>query len=148
MKQILFLIVCMLSFSASSLAQASETFKDSVIGWKKVYNFQPIREMVKVDDKTYSAAQLTTGASFGNWIQASYTPKGGLGDVRRSASEKLGLYNQHTAGKPQSYGAYSKTQPAGKVTASRASATAFRSSARSAALISRSSLMAQCPLCR
>jgi hypothetical protein len=36
-------------------------------------------------------------------------PKGALGDVKRSVSEQLGLYNQHNAGRPQSYGAYSKT---------------------------------------
>ena len=39
----------------------------------------------------------------------AYIPKGGLGDVKKAVSEKLGLYNQHTAGKPQSYGAYAKT---------------------------------------
>ncbi len=83
--------------------------EDKVIGCIKIYNFQDSKEPLKVDDKLYSAAQLSIGASFGNWIQASYTPKGGLGDIRKSVSEKLGLYNRHTAGKPQSYGAYSRT---------------------------------------
>lgn len=64
---------------------------------------------MKVDAKLYSAAQLSICDTLANWIQASYIPKGGLGDVKKSVSEKLGLYNQHTSAKPQSYGAYSKT---------------------------------------
>ena len=36
-------------------------------------------------------------------------PKGALGEVKKSVTERLGLYNQYTAAKPQSYGAYSKT---------------------------------------
>jgi hypothetical protein len=37
-------------------------------------------------------------------VQASYLPKGVLGDVHRHLSTKLGLYNQHEASLPQSYG--------------------------------------------
>ncbi len=85
-----------------------EDIQDSVIGWMKVYNFKGIKEGQKVDNKIYSAAQLSLCDSFANWMQASYIPKGGLGDVKKSVTEKLGLYNQHTAGLPQSYGAYSK----------------------------------------
>lgn len=92
---------------AQAIPRAS--IEDKVIGWMKVYNFQDSKEPLKVDDKLYSVAHLSTAASFGNWIQASYTPKGGLGEIKKSVSEKLGLYNRHYAGKPQSYGAYSKT---------------------------------------
>ncbi|MEO5562819.1 MAG: hypothetical protein ABIR18_05270 [Chitinophagaceae bacterium] len=88
---------------------SARSIEDSVIGWMKVYNFKGIKESKKVDDKIYSAAQLSICDSFANWIQASYIPKGGLGDVKKTVSEKLGLYNQNTAGLPQSYGAYSKT---------------------------------------
>jgi hypothetical protein len=42
-------------------------------------------------------------------MQASYLPKGALGDIKKSVSERLGLYNQYTAARPQSYGAYSKS---------------------------------------
>lgn len=93
--------------NAQNIPRAS--VEDKVIGWVKTYNFQDSKEPLKVDDKLYSAAQLSTAASFGNWIQASYTPKGGVGDIRKYVTEKLGPYNQHTAGKPQSYGAFSKT---------------------------------------
>jgi hypothetical protein len=94
-----------------SLAQPipSQSIEDSVLGWMKVYNGKGSKEGVKIDHRNYSAAQLSICDSFTNWMQASYLPKGGWGDVLRKYSERLGLYNQHTAGTPQSYGAYSKT---------------------------------------
>jgi len=110
MKKIIFL--CCLSVSVSTVFCQSispQSIEDSVIGWMKVYNFKGIKETKKVDDKLYSAAQLSICDSFANWIQASYLPKGGLGDVKKSVSEKLGSYNQNTAALPQSYGAYAKT---------------------------------------
>lgn len=96
---------------ASSNAQeiARQKLQDSVIGWMKVYHFKGVKEPLKVDAKSYSAAQLSIGDSLANWIQASYIPKGGLGDVKKSVSEKLNDYNQHTAALPPSYGAYAKT---------------------------------------
>lgn len=86
-----------------------QSLEDSVIGWMKVYNFKGAKEPLKVDDKLYSAAQISICDSFANWIQASYIPKGGLGDVKKAVSQKLGLYNQNDAALPQTYGAYSKT---------------------------------------
>ena len=86
-----------------------QSIQDDVIGWMKVYHFKGAKEPKKVDNKLYSVAQLSICDTLANWIQASYMPKGGLGDVKRSVSTQLGLYNQHTAGQPQSYGAYSKT---------------------------------------
>jgi hypothetical protein len=85
------------------------SIKDSLLGWMKVYHFKGSKQSTRVDDKLYSANQLSLCDSFANWIQASYIPKGGLGDVKKAVSDKLGLYNQYTAGKPQSFGAYSKT---------------------------------------
>ena len=86
-----------------------QSIEETVIGWMKVYKFKGIKESKKVDDKLYSAAQLSICDTLANWMQASYMPKGALGEIKKSVSEKLGLYNQHTAAKPQSYGAYSKT---------------------------------------
>ncbi len=110
MKKI-FLLSFLLVGATGSFAQPipHQSIEDSVIGWMKVYNFKGVKVGTKVDDKVYSANQISLCDSFANWIQASYMPKGGLGDVKKSVSEKLGLYNQHTAGKPQSYGAYAKT---------------------------------------
>ena len=110
MKKIL-LLSAFFSSTLSSFAQPipRQSIEDSAIGWMKVYNFKGVSSGTKIDNKVYSANQISICDSFANWMQASYIPKGGLGDVKKSVTEKLGLYNQHTAGKPQSYGAYSKT---------------------------------------
>jgi hypothetical protein len=110
MKKLVVLSLLFVS-AMSSIAQPipRQSIEDNVIGWMKVYHFKGAKEPKKVDDKLYSAAQLSICDSLANWIQASYMPKGGLGDVKKSVSEKLGLYNQHTAGMPQMYGAYAKT---------------------------------------
>ncbi len=110
MKKII-LLLCIGQAVATCFAQEipRREIEDSVIGWMKVYNFKGVKEPLKVDAKIYSAAQLSIADSFANWMQASYIPKGGLGDVKKSVTEKLGLYNQHTAGLPQRYGAYSTT---------------------------------------
>jgi hypothetical protein len=96
-----------------------QLIEDSVLGWMKVYHFKGSKEGKKVDHRNYSAAQLSICDSFANWMQASYMPKGGWGDVVRKVSDKMGLYNQHTAGKPQSYGASAKTYNQLKYNASR-----------------------------
>ena len=107
-KYLLPVLWCILN---TSFAQPipPQSIEDSVIGWMKVYHFKGVKQPLKVDDKLYSAAQLSICDSFVNWIQASYIPKGGLGDVKKALSEKLNLYNQHTAALPQSYGAFVKT---------------------------------------
>jgi hypothetical protein len=110
MKKVTLYVVC--SFlTAASFAQEipRETLQDSMIGWMKIYHFKGIKEPMKVDHRYYSAAQLSLCDSFGNWMQTSYLPKGGLGDIKKIISEKLGLYNQHTAGLPQHFGAYAET---------------------------------------
>ena len=101
-----FFVVMMPIFSQSIPPQSIE---DSMLGWMKVYHFKGIKEGKKVDDKFYSVAQLSICDSFVNWMQASYIPKGGLGDITKTVSQKLGLYNQHTISLPQSYGAFAKT---------------------------------------
>ena len=110
MKIIIVLCILFSSF-LNSIAQPipPNAIENDVIGWMRVYHFKGAKESKKVDNKLYSVAQLSICDTLANWIQASYMPKGGLGDVKRSVSEQLGLYNQYTAGKPQSYGAYSKT---------------------------------------
>lgn len=110
-RYILVLFSTLMLYSNSINAQSipHQSIQDSVIGWMKVYNFKGTKESKKVDDKLYSATQLSVCDSLANWMQASYIPKGGLGDVKRAVSDKLGLYNKHTAVLPQSYGAYAKT---------------------------------------
>ncbi len=112
MNSIQRLIVALFIISSSAaFAQPipRESIEDRTIGWMKSYHFNGAKEPLKVDDKLYSVNQLSIADSLANWMYASYMPKGGLGELKKSVSEKLGLYNQYTAGKPQSYGAYSKT---------------------------------------
>ena len=103
---ICFSIFCFVSFAQPITRQSIE---DSVLGWMKMYNYKGAKSPMKVDDKNYSIAQLSICDSLVNWMQASYLPKGGLGDVKKMESEKLGSYNKNTAALPQTYGAYSKT---------------------------------------
>lgn len=110
MKKITITLLAALIAGISSAQEISrQSIQDSVIGWMKVYHFKGVKVPMKVDAKTYSAAQLSIGDSLANWMQASYVPKGGLGDVKKSVSTKLGLYNQNTAALPPSYGAYART---------------------------------------
>jgi len=111
MKACLFLLSLIVAVPSASSGQEipKQSYQDSVIGWMKVYRFTVARAPVTVDAKRYSPAQLGIGDSLANWIQASYTPKGALGDVIRSVSARLGLYNKNDAALPQTYGAYAKT---------------------------------------
>jgi len=110
-KAYLFLLSLIVAVPSATSAQQipRESLQDSVIGWMKVYRFTGARAPMTVDAKRYSPTQLSIGDSLANWMQASYTPKGALGDVIRSVSAKLGLYNKNDAALPQSYGAYAKT---------------------------------------
>ena len=49
----------------------------------------------------YSPAQLSIAQLFANWMQASYLPKGALGDVLQIRNAKLSPYNQNTAAHAQ-----------------------------------------------
>jgi len=110
MKYLFFLLAGLVALQTGFAQPISpQSIQDSVIGWIKVYHFKGIKESKKVDDKLYSAAQLSLCDSFANWIQASYIPKGGLGDVKKSVSKKLNEYNKNEAALPQSYGAYATT---------------------------------------
>ena len=110
MKKIILFVSCTF-FIAISFSQEipRKNLEDSMIGWIKIYHFKGFKEPMKVDHRNYSVAQLSLIDSFANWMQASYIPKGGLGDIKKIISEKLGPYNQHTAGLPQHYGAYART---------------------------------------
>ena len=102
------IVPAVMAFVATSLpAQAvpARTLQDSVLGWMKVYKFPGGRAPVTIDDKHYSTAQLSIADSLANWMQASYLPRGALGDVSRIQSAKIGAYNKSTASLPQTYGA-------------------------------------------
>lgn len=75
-----------LVLSVPLLAQVitRESIVDKEIGWLKVYNFPPATTPLKVDDRVYSAAQRTVAVDLANWMQATFNPVGGLGDVVRT----------------------------------------------------------------
>ena len=102
-------LVCVLwSTAASAQNIPARSMEDQVLGWIKVYNYQPATAPITMDARVYSPAQLTIARQFANWMQASYLPKGALGDVLQIRNAKLGLYNQNTAAHPNGYGALAK----------------------------------------
>lgn len=111
MKAYRFILPLLTAITTTTSAQEipRQSLADSTIGWMKVYKFTGVRPAMTVDAKHYSAAQLAIADSLANWIQASYTPKGALGDVIQTVSTKLGLYNKNDASLPQTYGVYTKT---------------------------------------
>src|SRR4051812_26715022 len=102
-------LVWLLSVAAPSAQPIPpKSIEDQVLGWMKVYNYKGATLPITVDTRVYSPAQLSIAQLFANWMQASYLPKGALGDVIQIRNAKLGLYNQNTAAMPQAYGALAK----------------------------------------
>ena len=85
-----------------------KSLEDQVIGWMKVYDYTPATQPITQDHRVYSAAQLSIPRLFTTWMQASYLPKGALGDVVQIRNAKLSAYNQNTAAEPNGYGALAK----------------------------------------
>ena len=84
------------------------SMEDQVLGWIRIYDYKPATAPITVDTRVYSPAQLSIARLFTNWMQASYLPKGALGDVLQLRNAKLSPYNQNTAAHPQAYGALAK----------------------------------------
>ncbi len=101
-------IVTLLAVPARTQQIPRKDAEDRVFGWMKIYDFKAATAPMTVDHRVYSIAQLSVMNNFANWIQQSYVPVGGLGDVTRFVSEKLTAGNQHTKSLPQSYGAIAK----------------------------------------
>jgi hypothetical protein len=105
MKKIILLLIISAQLSAAAQEIPRQSIQDSVIGWMKVYNFKGAKEPLKVDTKTYSVAQLSIADSIANWIQASYIPKGGLGDVKKTVSTEQFFNKYYSPALPPNYGA-------------------------------------------
>lgn len=106
-----YVLTIMLAFYAGAAAQniPPASIEDQVLGWIKPFAAPAVRAPLKIDHRVYSPAQLAIADDFARWIQASCMPKGGLGDLFHEYSSKLDPYNQNTASRPQSYGAYALT---------------------------------------
>lgn len=110
--RILLPLLLLLSFTA--FAQTAhfiprQELEGRELGWMAPYPPERARAPIKVDNRVYSPAQLSLADHFARWMQASYMPTGGLGEVRAIVSDPLGLYGQSDAARPQTYGALVKT---------------------------------------
>src|SRR6476661_185606 len=101
-------IAVLLTVPARTQSIPPDEARDRVFGWMKIYDFKSATQPLTVDHRVYSTDQLSIANNFANWIQQSYVPVGGLGDVTRFVSEKLTAGNQTTKSLPKSYGAYAK----------------------------------------
>ena len=112
MKAVVVLVGAMATFVTVSAQMAGwiprAEADDRVFGWMKVYNLGSASKPLTVDHRVYSTANLTVANQLMNWIQQSYVPVGGLGDVIQWVSERMSPYNQYTKSLPPGYGAYAK----------------------------------------
>lgn len=85
-------------------------YENDYLGWIKIYNYKGYVKPLQVEEKKYSPAQLSIADSFANWMQASYTPKGGLGDIKKYLTPKKNVYGErYNEAVPPSYGASAVT---------------------------------------
>jgi len=101
-----YVLLLSLSHTFSLFAQKYGTYQDEYLGWIRVYKFKGATKTFQLENKKYSIPQLSIIDSFANWIQASYTPKGTLGDLIKYVSPKTGQYNadRYNVAVPHSYG--------------------------------------------
>jgi hypothetical protein len=99
------ILVCLSGTAPSAQWLPPQTFEDQVLGWIKVYDYKAATQPITQDHRVYSAAQISITRLFTTWMQASYLPKGALGDVFQNRNAKLSPYNQNTAAQPNAYGA-------------------------------------------
>jgi len=106
-KNIWLIIIALLVFTNCLLAQKhNEAYEDVSLGWIKIYNYKGAIKPLQIDEKKYSIAQLSVIDSFANWMQASYQPKGSLGDIKKYVTPKKNLYHErYNEAVPHSYGA-------------------------------------------
>jgi len=106
MKKIILLLV----FIISGIYGNTQTeYSDQYLGWIRMIKANDPVKPAKYDHRQFSATQLSTCNLFISWLQASYMPKGGLGEGRRFANEKLSPYNQYTRSLHNYYGAFLPT---------------------------------------
>lgn len=87
-----------------------DAYAGQYLGWIKMYKFKGAVKPLTIDEKTYSIPQLSIIDSFANWMQASYTPRGGLGDIIKYVTPKKNLYHEkYNTAVPHSYGARAAT---------------------------------------
>jgi len=107
MKTIILSILCSLTLCCpmgNAQITQQQSIEDSVFGWYKVYHFKGVKESKTMDNRVFSIAQLSMCDSLANWMQASYLPKGGIGDIKKNVFPKANQYAPYNAAWPQGYG--------------------------------------------
>jgi len=102
------LLLCLSGAAPSAQWINPKLLEDQVLGWMKIYDYKAATQPITQDQRVYSPAQLSIARLFTTWMQASYLPKGALGDVLQIRNAKLSPYNQNTAAEPNAYGAIGK----------------------------------------
>jgi hypothetical protein len=82
MKKIAIFLLFYHSLSSVAQPTAKLRIEDSVIGWKTVYSFKGKQyKPLVVDGQTFSPYQQSLRDTFIIWMQRSYIPIGGFGDI-------------------------------------------------------------------
>jgi hypothetical protein len=104
-------VITFLAIPTIALAQPTrqQSIDESQPGWYKVYHFKGAKEIKKMENRVFSIAQLSLCDSFANWMQASYLPKAGIGDIKRIVYPQGDKYSPYKASWPQGYGAVAYT---------------------------------------
>lgn len=85
------------------------SYQDEIIGWRVMFSTDSTTKATIYDNRVISVKQSRTAGMFRQWMQQTYTPKGGLGDIRKRANDKIGLYNAYAKAMPTYYGASATT---------------------------------------
>ena len=91
MKKCMVILLLLLTAKLPAQWVPRSEYADSVLGWIKVYNYKGAKKPMQVDHRNYSITQLSICDSFVNWMQASFTPVGALGDAKKAVNTKMSL---------------------------------------------------------
>ena len=110
MKQIIYGIILLISSGIYGQSSQSFAVEDSQTGWVKIYKYGAATASKNIGGRDFSVAHLSFGRTVANWMQASYVPKAGLGDIRHGGFGENGRFNEpYEEGFPYCYGASALT---------------------------------------
>jgi hypothetical protein len=102
------ILVILIALTLHTSAQRT-AYQDELIGWRVMFKTDSTTKPTVYDNRVISVKQSRTAGMLRQWMQQSYTPKGGLGDIRKRAIDKIGQYNDYVKAMPTYYGASSIT---------------------------------------
>jgi hypothetical protein len=101
-------LLCVQFLIISLAAVSQKAYDNQYLGWIKMLKPGEPAKAFSYDHRTFSEKQMALCNTLGVWMQASYIPKGALGDIVRTGNDKLNQYNEHTRSMPNRYGANAK----------------------------------------